>query len=81
MRRVTGEQGVGNGRRTHRTAELFGGPLDGGTVGEPLDRYVQFLLIPKDRASRGPYPIYTYVYIPGLNRYSFCGWGAPALPY
>jgi len=59
---------------------LIGGPLDGGAVGEPLEMYAQFILVPSDGSYRGPYPVHTYVYCRETDRYHYAGSGVQAPP-
>ena len=55
-----------------RTDELMGGPLDGLTIGRPLEPVVQFILLPKKRTP-GSYPVHAYRYVRPTGRYEYCG--------
>jgi len=63
-----------------RQVELIGGPLDGGSAGEPIDPYAHFILVPADRHSDGPFPIHTYWLDPADSRYHYCGPRVQAVP-
>ncbi len=80
-RRVNGYE-LRGGRRTGRPrrVELMGGPLDGSTAGEPIEPYVQFILVPVGRGGSGPFPIHTYRLDPADNRYHYCGPRVQAVP-
>lgn len=66
--------------RPQRRAELLGGPLDGLTVGEPWEAYVQFILVPSDGSYGGPYPVHTYLYDRAAGQYRYGGCGVQAPP-
>ena len=70
----------GRGTRRPRLVELIGGPLDGGTAGEPIESYAQFILVPPSHPGSGPFPIHTYRLDPADDRYHYCGLRVQAVP-
>ena len=54
-----------------RTAELIGGPLDGLTIGQPLEPYAHFIFVPTDGSFQGPCRVHTYTFVPTLGRYRY----------